>query len=218
MTILYSNGCSFTDWRYIPREHRYPVIIGERMNWSVHDRGLPGSCNSRIIRTTIRDCCSLLDKGEPIVALIQLSFLNRYEYAGTPTSDNRWKYENGDKFESLTPGKLYDGESELVQTWFRANLLLHNDEAAYMQLFASIIGLVGFFRQHNIRYYVYMGPAQNNIFEPTDLYQYLKQDPGVLDLRTFNMLALTGSQSHPDHKGMIKIADYFCNLLNSDHG
>ena len=215
MTILYSNGCSFTDWRFIPREHRYPIIIGERLGWTVHDRGLPGSCNSRIVRTTIRDCCALLDKREPIVALIQLSFLNRYEYAGTPTADNRWKYENGDKFESLTPGKLYDGESELVQTWFRSNLLLHNDEAAYMQLFASIIGLVGFFRQHNIRYYIYNGPAQNNVFEPTDLYQYLKKDPGVLDLQTFNMLALTGSQSHPDHKGMIKIADYFCELLSS---
>ena len=61
-----------------------------------------------------------------------------------------------------------------------------------------------------------MGPAQNNIFEPTDLYQYLKQDPGVLDLQTFNMLALTGRQQHPDHAGMITIADYFCDLLN--HG
>jgi hypothetical protein len=61
-----------------------------------------------------------------------------------------------------------------------------------------------------------MGPAQNNIFEPTDLYQYLKQDPGVLDLETFNMLALTGQQQHPDPAGMATIADYFCELLNSD--
>ena len=216
MTILYSNGCSFTDWRYIPREHRYPVIIGERMNWSVHDRGLPGSCNSRIIRTTIRDCCALLDKHEPVVALIQLTFLDRYEYPGQATADNRWKYENGDLFESVTPGQYSTEESEVVRSWARSSLLLHNDEAAYLQLFASIIGLVGFFRQHSIRYYIYMGPSQNNIFEPTDLYQYLKQDPGILDLLTFNMLALTGKQIHPNHAGMIKIADYFCELLKSD--
>ena len=216
MTILYSNGCSFTDWRFIPREHRYPIIIGERLGWTVHDRGLPGSCNSRIIRTTIRDCCGLLDKREPIVALIQLTFLDRYEYPGQATAENRWKYENGDLFESVTPAQYQSEESEVVRSWARANLLLHNDEAAYLQLFASLIGLVGFFRQHNIRYYIYNGPAQNNIFEPTDLYQYLKRDPGVLDLETFNMLALTGRQQHPDPTGMATIADYFCKLLNSD--
>ena len=216
MTILYSNGCSFTDWRYIPREHRYPVIIGERQGWSVHDRGLPGSCNSRIIRTTIRDCCELIKNDEPIVALIQLSFLSRYEYAGTPTPSNRWKYENGDLFESISPGKIHDSDSDVVNSWIKSTLLLHNDAAAYSQLFASLVGLTAFFRQHNIRYYIYNGPAQNNIFEPTDLYQYLKQDPGVLDLQTFNMLALTGRQQHPDHAGMITIADYFCDLLN--HG
>jgi hypothetical protein len=214
MTILYSNGCSFTDWRYIPREQRYPIIIGERQGWSVHDRGLPGSCNSRIIRTTIRDCCALLPRQEPIVALIQLTFLDRYEYPGVVTADNRWKYENGDLFESVTPGQLQDSDSAVVNNWIRSSLLLHDDAAAYLQLFAGLIGLTGFFRQHNIRYYIYNGPAQNNIFEPTDLYQYLKHDPGVLDLQTFNMLDLTGRQMHPDAKGMIAIADYFCNLLN----
>jgi hypothetical protein len=214
MTILYSNGCSFTDWRYIPREQRYPIIIGERQGWSVHDRGLPGSCNSRIIRTTIRDCCELIKNNEPIVALVQLTFTDRYEYPGVATADNRWKYENGDLFESVTPGQYPSEESEVVRSWARSNLLLHNDDAAYLQLFASVIGLAGFFRQHNIWYYIYNGPAQNNIFEPTDLYHYLKQDPGVLDLQTFNMLDLTGRQQHPDAAGMITIADYFCNLLN----
>jgi hypothetical protein len=214
MTILYSNGCSFTDWRFIPREQRYPIIIGERQGWSVHDRGLPGSCNSRIIRTTIRDCCALLSKQEPIVALIQLTFLDRYEYPGVATADNRWKYENGDLFESVTPGQLQDSDSDVVNSWIRSNLLLHNDAAAYLQLFASLVGLTAFFRQHNIRYYIYNGPSQNNIFEPTDLYHYLKQDPGVLDLQTFNMLDLTGRQQHPDAAGMITIADYFCDLLN----
>jgi hypothetical protein len=143
-----------------------------------------------------------------------LSFLSRYEYAGTPTSGNRWKYENGDLFESISPGKIHDSDSEVVNSWIKSTLLLHNDRAAYLQLFASLIGLTGFFRQHNIRYYIFNGPAQNNIFEPTDLYQYLKQDPGVLDLQTFNMLDLTGRQLHPDTEGMIAIADYFCNLLN----
>lgn len=214
MTILYSNGCSFTDWRHIPREQRYPIIIGERQGWSVHDRGLPGSCNSRIIRTTIRDCCALLPRQEPIVALIQLTFLDRYEYPGVATADNRWKYENGDLFESVTPGQMQDSDSDVVNSWIRSNLLLHSDAAACLQLFASLIGLTAFFRQHNIEYLIYNGPAQNNIFEPTDLYQYLKQDPGVLDLQTFNMLALTGHQQHPDAAGMITIADYFCNLLN----
>jgi hypothetical protein len=158
----------------------------------------------------------LLPRKEPIVALIQLTFLDRYEYHGIDTVNNHWKYENGDLFESVTPGQYLTEESELVRSWIRSTLLLHNDQAAFLQLFTSLIGLAGFFRQHNIRYYIYNGPAQNNLFEPTDLYQYLKQDPGVLDLQTFNMLTLTGRQLHPDAQGMLRIADYFCDLLN--HG
>ena len=185
------------------------------MGWQVHDRGLPGSCNSRIIRTTIRDCCELIKRNEPIVALIQLTFLDRYEYAGEPTADNQWKYENGDLFESVTPAQLHTEGSQLVKDWARSTLLLHNDQAAYLQLFTSLIGLIGFFRQHGIQYCIFNGPAQNNMFEPTELYDYLKQDPGVLDLLTFNMLDLTGRQAHPDPAGMIKIADFFCDLLQS---
>ena len=32
MTILYSNGCSFTDNRWIPQEQRYPFLIGKQMH------------------------------------------------------------------------------------------------------------------------------------------------------------------------------------------
>ena len=121
------------------------------MGWQVHDRGLPGSCNSRIIRTTIRDCCELIKRNEPIVALIQLTFLDRYEYAGEPTADNQWKYENGDLFESVTPAQLHTEGSQLVKDWARSTLLLHNDQAAYLQLLTGLIGLSGFFRQHGIK-------------------------------------------------------------------
>ena len=35
MTILYSNGCSFTDNRWIPQEQRYPFLIGKQLGWEV---------------------------------------------------------------------------------------------------------------------------------------------------------------------------------------
>ena len=71
MTILYSNGCSYTANFDLNRDDRYPIIIAKKLGWQCYDRAEPGSCNSRIIRTTINDCLKLKNQSEEIVALIE---------------------------------------------------------------------------------------------------------------------------------------------------
>lgn len=213
MTILYSNGCSFTDTRWYEPQYRYPFLIGKHFEWEVNAKAIAGSCNSRIIRCTIRDCINLLERNEPIVALIQLTYLSRFEYAGTRDAMNKWKYAESDEFESVKPNDL-DGLPPDVVQWAKLTSLLHKDSAAWSQLYSDIVGLVGFFRQHNIRYYIYAGPdltpvsIRDNVF-----YNYIENDPGVLNLRKFNMLDLTGKQKHPEPDDMKIIAEYFINLL-----
>lgn len=214
MTILYSNGCSFTDNRLIDQDDRYPYLIGKQLGWHVRAAAIAGSCNSRIIRCTMRDCIELLNRNEPIVALIQLTFLSRFEYAGTPTTETQWMYARLDEFESIKPNDLSGLPTEVAQ-WAKLTALLHKYSAAWSQLYPSIVGLISFFKQHNIRYYVYSGPDVQPFIDKNGIfYDYLKNDPGVLSFKDFNMLDLTGAQKHPDGIGMQTIANYFISLLD----
>ena len=214
MTILYSNGCSFTDNRWISKEHRYPFLIGKQLGWEVIPAAIAGSCNSRIVRCTMRDCIELLKRNEPIVSLVQLTFLGRFEYAGHSTVDNRWKYARSDEFESVKPNDLDNLSLDVVQ-WAKLSAVLFKSSAAWSQLYSSIVGLTSFFKLHNIHYYIYAGPDLRPIsIRDTDFYSYVTNDPNVLDFRKFNMLSLTGKQMHPDVDGMQAIADYFIELLD----
>jgi hypothetical protein len=172
----------------------------------------------------MRDCIDLLKRDEPIVALIQLTFKERFEYAGTPNDSNRWKYGEintgidfvpaQDQFESLKPSD-YENWPDEVKQYAKLHTVLQKPDAVDAELFSRLVGLVSFFRSNKIQYIIYAGPAdfrsQLNVDDP--FYQWLTADPNVLDFSKFDMLALTGKQSHPDRAGMQAIADYFINRL-----
>ena len=173
----------------------------------------------------MRDCIDLLTHNEPIVALIQLTFKERFEYAGTPTGDNNWKYGEintgldfvpaRDPFESLKPGDHTNWPDE-VKEYAKLHTVLQKPNAIDAELFSRLVGLTAFFRANRIRYLIYAGPEQfkNQLTTNDPFYQFLMNDTSVLDFLNFNMLALTGKQTHPDRDGMRIIADYFVSLLD----
>jgi hypothetical protein len=217
MTILYSNGCSFTANNWIEREKRYPILIGNHFGWTTHDRAMPGTCNTKIIRCTMRDCLNLIGSNKKIIALVQLTFKERWEYAGDPMGPNSWQYRHSnDQFETIKPGNEANWPSEIKSHAMQV-FLSQKANALYAQLFSQLLGLVSFFNVYNIDYRIFVGPqAVNYDLQALDkdvFYQTLNNNPGILNLETFNMLSLTGAQKHPDEQGMKKIANHFINLL-----
>jgi len=156
MTILYSNGCSYTANFGLERDNRYPVLIANYFGWTVEDRAIPGSCNSKIIRSSMRDCINLLERKEPIVALIQLTHRERFEYAGTPTKENHWKYGGlshdnleidpkiHDEYESVSPLDEKNWPSEIV-SYAKQSIALQKITALNSDLLCSVVGLSSFF-------------------------------------------------------------------------
>jgi hypothetical protein len=157
--------------------------------------------------------------------MIQLTFKERFEYAGTPDEHNRWKYGEintglsfvpaRDTFESLKPGDDENWPNEVKQ-YAKIHTVLQKSNAIDAELFSRLVGLVSFFKLNNIRYLIYAGPAgfrsQLTIDDP--FYQWLAADTNILNFSNFDMLSLTGQQSHPDRAGMQRIADYFINRLD----
>jgi hypothetical protein len=205
MAILYSNGCSYTANFNLSADQRYPKIIADRLGWECVQGAEPGSCNSRIIRTTIADCLKLKSQDQDIVSLIQLSHIHRIEYptVGFPSVDPFLSIKVVDTAPAPPEARQY------ADFYWR----LHADRHILINLLTSLIGLISFFNQENIKYQIFLGPREGDLFKviADDLrLEFLKQDINVLDLEKFYMLGLTKTpKQHPNIEGMQKISDYF---------
>lgn len=215
MTILYSNGCSYTANNWVKPEEKYPWLIAQSMSWDLISESIPGSCNSRIIRCAMRDAVELRQQSTArIVALIQLTHLARFEYAGTPNNENQWMYARNDFFQSIKPGDENNWPDE-AKVWAKHSTMLYNASAELDQLLCRVVGMTTLFESLDIEYRIFSGPKlSNEVAWPEHNFfdQYLKNKPSVLDLKNFGILEdLTQSKQHPDVSGMKKIAQYFVN-------
>lgn len=208
MKILYTNGCSYTANFDLDKNNRYPTIVSKELGWKLKDGAEPGSCNSRIIRTTINDCIPLIEKYD-ITALIQLSHIFRTEY---PTENNPLN----DPFFSITPNAVEMINDETINNYINLYWQLHSDKHVIINLITGLIGLVGFFYQYNIKYKIFLGPNECRCFNIKDpRLLMLKRNSNILNLSEFYMLGLTNTPSiHPNNAGMQQIAEYFINLLD----
>jgi hypothetical protein len=81
--LIYCNGDSYSNDRYHPSlvGKTYANIVGEYCNGFVINAAISGSCNRRIIRTTLHDIIHQrnLNPAQKIIALIGLSFELRSE-------------------------------------------------------------------------------------------------------------------------------------------
>ncbi len=224
MTILYSNGCSYTGHFGLPRDFRYPILLSDRLGWSCEDRAEPGSCNSRIIRNTVADCIKLRSQSdEKIFAMIQLSHLFRFEYPDdtNPIEDPFYSVKPGVSFDEYRPDASKEARQYATLYW-----KLHNEHQVLINLLTGLVGLSGFFNQNNIDYLIYLGPndmllLKDFTYQDDIRFSYLKKDPGILDLDKFYMLDIYGGNqilNHPKHAdeiGMQKISDYFYEKISS---
>ena len=215
--ILYSNGCSYTANMVLEPEQKYPYLLSKKLNYQLKTAAIAGSCNRRIIRSTMRDCTNLIDQNQQVFALIQLTHLHRTEYAGVRTQKNQYKYSYDqnqfeyDLYEGLKPNDLSEVPNR-VRQWAELGFGIHDESAEFTRLCADLLGLTSFFQKRNIKYCIFSGPAIQVSCHDI-LFTVLESDSCVLDLLKFNMLKLTGKQEHPNEVGMQLIADYFFNLL-----
>jgi hypothetical protein len=85
---LVVNGCSYMNYYANGNGH---IDLAQKLNIGNSDSlAVNGSCNSRIIRTTLKDSYSAQ---EPTLYIVGTTFLTRYELpaaSGRPESDGKW--------------------------------------------------------------------------------------------------------------------------------
>jgi|688.fasta_scaffold17000_15 hypothetical protein len=216
--IVYSNGDSYS--AYNPDIKKYCDFLGDKLNCQVINSAIPGSCNDRILRTSIRDLMSLQKKHKDIVAVISLSFTIRSELWLKDHSYSKWKNSNdGDFFScqfTLSHDWFNDKNKKVVNDIYKQYakqwLNWFNIEAETTKLLHQLVLLTSWLKTNKIKYVILSSALQ----EPVDFtspfissfYDELINDSNILNI--FEQSFTEWCNEH----GFAPINDY----LQSIHG
>jgi len=209
--LIYCNGDSYSNQNYASslKNNIYANFVANSCRGFVINKAISGSCNRRIIRTTIHDMIQQrqLNPTQKIIALIGLSFELRSElWADTITSLSKeeesnfvkhhfskqinWRENllngvniessNFNKFDEIFFKKYSDGRAYFYSPYAeRINLL--TDLVMFRALMESL----------NINFLIFQSPMAE-VLQPEYLIDFLKkqiaEDDRFFDLETFGFL------------------------------
>ena len=180
--IVYANsdsyGISSTGKTYVD-------FIGEQISATkIINAGLGGSCNQRILRTSVRDLLELKKHNEEVLVLIGL---------GDQARSELWSvYEQGNDghFSSFQPNStnLYTNtQKDYVRNWY----MLADDEATITNLYFMLTMFTTFLSSMGFRYLIWAGPMT---YKPVDFSapfiksfgNTIHNNPNILDFYDFS--------------------------------
>jgi len=176
--LVYSNSCSFGA---SGQGHTiYPELVANNLTAQLINRGKDGSCNRRIIRTTLRELNELKKKHKNILVLIGLTFISRTELwqPWLPVTDNDGHFSsimiNHNKIDWSISGlidtimpnieQLADPQ---IQEYYKQWLTHYHPESELTNLLIDLIMFTGWAKNANINYCIFSAvdvlPGNNKV-------------------------------------------------------
>jgi len=220
---LYVNGCSFVRDNNIPLHEHFVAYMAQRHGWTYTNDGWPGSCNRRIIRSTLKHS---LEFDSTTQVIVSLSLVPRTEiniYDNWDPSDPRMPGE--DWFQGIKSDHTGQQFQDYREAWIRN----FNHHGEIINLATDVFMLTTHFRLRNIPYLIYsyrpglIPPRLQSILKQHTVFQALRRDPHVLDLFEDSLCArlaagnwwYDGVNGHLDSAGHVHAADVLLKLINT---
>jgi len=218
--LLYCNSDSYGVLS--TTKNRYSEYLGQLLNAdTVVNNGLPGSCNARIIRTTVRDILDIRkNNNDSVLAVICLGSMIRNEW---------WNVDkklpdgfNDGHFESFQIHGVNNQQLPFYQyamEWYRH----YDDEAEQTNFMMQLVVLTSFLKQQKINYIMFAG--NNSTYKPLDYHNifiksfadYIQDDPDILDLNNFSFTQYCLQHQHvPFDKAQWGIHGHHGELAHQD--
>lgn len=203
--ILYSNSDSYGVFSQpgndTPYGEVYGKFIADKLGSEFVNRGRSGSCNNRILRTSIRDLIKLRNENpnEKIQALISLATTYRNE---SWTEDNQHPEDLDGHFKSFQATGLPENLSfqrHKFSSWTTEQVdfakhwvAQYDNEAEQTNLLWQVLLLTKTLKSYNIDYLIWWGspigvvkPINYNNPFIEDFYQEFKKDKNILSFEDF---------------------------------
>jgi hypothetical protein len=220
--IVYANSCSFG---LSPQSNpAYSEIIGKNLSATVINRAKSGSCNRRIIRSSLRDLLELKQtSNKQILALIGLSFFFRTELwqPNIPAVDNDGNFHSvsihinhvikTNDYYSGDVEDAYNNTDSSVRDYYRQWLIHQSKEALITELITDIIMFSAWCRDNDIKCLIWnnasIWPALpevncDDIFLKS-LSQQLLSELGVVNPWKFSFIEWAQSRGHKPYDAEI---------------
>ena len=205
--LIYCNGDSYSDENYHESllGNTYANFVSKACNGFVINKAITGSCNRRIIRTTVHDAIQLrqLNPDQQIIILIGLSFDVRSEVwdedkINTIPEESQFKTHNFSKHanQSGTPREIKDidssknfkPENKFLKQYSAGRAYFYSPYAERINLLCDCIMLRSLLDSLNIDFLIFQSPLSNKL-ESDYLLDFFKNqlspDPRVFDFETF---------------------------------
>lgn len=191
--IVYSNSCSFGAPAL---EHKvYADHVASAYNAKLINRGIPGSCNRKIIRNSLRDLLEIADPSG-VIALIGLTFISRTElwqpWISPVDNDGHFfpiriaSNQVDWSTHGLIDHPVTDGHrfaEARVADYYKNWLLHYHPESALTDLLTDVIMFCGWADNNNIQYQIFSNvdvfPSDNKVGYTSPFIRSLRQS--VLD-------------------------------------
>ena len=206
--LIYCNGDSYSDENYHAtyKNNVYPDFVAKSCDGFVLNKAIRGSCNRRIIRTTVHDMIhqGQLNPEQHIVALIGLSFELRSELWIDDIDDNRrpeesnlrthtfssqlnWR-ENLLKDLDINAPNKYAQDNKFFEKFSQGRAFFFSPYAERINLLCDLIMLRALFDSLNIHFIIFQSPVAEKLQSDYLLDFFKKQiaeDSRFLDLENF---------------------------------
>ena len=165
-SIVYSNSCSFGE----PGQGHnvYSDYVAKYFNATCVNHGVRGSCNRRIIRTSLRDLIELRNQDFDIIALVGLTFVSRTElwqpWLPANQTDGHFHSINVDHkkidwsikglIDTIVPD-IHQLADERIRDYYKHWLEHYHPESAVTELLTDVIMFTGWCRYNKIKYCVF---------------------------------------------------------------
>ena len=213
--MIYGNGCSYSDphWHPAVNEKTHVEYVGEMLGGFVLNKAISGSCNRRIIRTSLYDIIEQrrLNPKQKIIALISLTFEMRSDLwvdditvtapEESHFTSHQFSIETNWK-ELLLSGKSMGKnqassrhETPMLSSRFLNKLregkaFFFSPYAERINLLADLIMFTAVCKKYDINYLIFQAPRAEKLAEDHLLDFFKKEidaDPQIFDLEGFGL-------------------------------
>lgn len=204
--LIYANSCSFG----APNQgHKvYADHVAEKLNARLINQGISGSCNRRIIRSSLRDLMGLSSaKSGKILVLLGLSFMSRTElwqpdlpaanndghFHPITVEHNKISWKDKGLIDTFVPN-ISELARPAIKEYYKQWLLHLSQESETTNLLTDVIMFTGWLKSHNMRYLIFNntnvlpGEPQVGLTSPfiSSLCQAVLDDKNILNFWEFS--------------------------------
>ena len=209
--LIYCNGDSYSDEHYHPSllGHTYAHEVGKYCHGFTINRAISGSCNRRIIRTTVHDILQQrqLNPDQKIIALLGLSFEIRSEIwvdelvnDRDPAESNLRTHQFSGQFswrDNLLAGRDIETRNEykfnekFFKKFSEGRAFFYSPYQERINLLTDVIMLGALFDRLGVDFLIFQSPCAEKL-KSDHLLDFFKaqvaRDPRFLDFETFGFL------------------------------